>query len=104
MNVTVRIPDDFARRLGSGDLGRKALEALALQEYRAGRLTVSGLSDVLGFTTQDDLGGFLSANGITPPLADDQPDRDLATRFRAFRAGKTLGGLDPGALIREGRR
>nr|WP_294550424.1 hypothetical protein [uncultured Rhodopila sp.] len=94
MNVTVRIPDDFARRLGSGDLGRKALEALALQEYRAGRLTVSGLSDVLGYTTQDDLDGFLIANGITAPLADDQPDRDLATRFRAFRAGKTRGPTD----------
>jgi hypothetical protein len=104
MNVTVRIPDDFARRLGSGDLGRKALEALALQEYRAGRLTVSGLSDVLGFATQAERDGFLSANGITAPIPENQPDRDLATRFRAFRAGKTLGGLDPGALIREGRR
>jgi len=34
----------------------------------------------------------------------DRPDRDLATRIRTFRAGKTLGGLNPGELIREGRR
>jgi hypothetical protein len=104
MKLNFRIPAEFARRLGSGDLGREALEALALQEYRAGRLTGSGLSDVLGFANQADLNGFLNANGIAAPVPDTQPDRDLATRFRAFRAGKTLGGRGPVALIREGRR
>jgi hypothetical protein len=59
MNVTVRIPDDFAKRLGPGGLGRKALEALALLEYRAGRLTAPALSDALDFTTRAELGGFL---------------------------------------------
>ena len=44
LNITVRIPDDFAKRLGSGDLGRRVLEALALEEYRAGRLTTADLS------------------------------------------------------------
>ena len=41
MNVTVRIPDDLADRLAAagGDLERRALEALALAEYQAGRLT-----------------------------------------------------------------
>ena len=39
MDLTLRIPDDLAARLGaSGDLTRRALEALALEEYRAGRL------------------------------------------------------------------
>jgi len=39
MNVTVQIPDDLARRLtaAGGDLWRRALEALAVEEY--GRLT-----------------------------------------------------------------
>ena len=37
MDVTVRIPDDLAQRLGSvGELERRALEALALEEYKLG--------------------------------------------------------------------
>jgi predicted nucleic acid-binding protein len=36
MNVTVHIPDDLAERIGTGvDLSRRALEALALEEYRS---------------------------------------------------------------------
>jgi hypothetical protein len=101
MNITVRIPDDFAKRLGSGDLGRRALEALALEEYRAGRITTSDLCHLLGFTTQAELIDFLTAHGMASP---NQPDHDLLGRIRAFRVGKTLGGLDPVALIREGRR
>ena len=104
MNITVRIPDDFAKRLGSGDLGRRALEALALEEYRAGRLTTSDLNPLLGFTTEAELDGFLTAHRATAPATRGQPDFDLVARIRAFRVGKTLGGLDPADLIREGRR
>ncbi len=43
-------------------------------------------------------------NRLTASVPDEHPNRDLAARMRAFRAGKTLGGLNPGALIREGRR
>ena len=40
MDVTVQIPDDLASRMGSGgDLSRRALEALAAEEYKRGRLT-----------------------------------------------------------------
>ena len=37
MDVTVHIPEELARRLtaAGGDLSRRALEALALEEYRA---------------------------------------------------------------------
>jgi hypothetical protein len=104
MNTTVRLPDDFAKRLSSGDPGRRALEALALEEYRAGRLTTSDLSHLLGFTTEAELDAFLTAHGATAPATRDQPDHDLVARIRAFRVGKTLGGLDPAELIREGRR
>jgi hypothetical protein len=34
MDVTIHIPDDFANRLGTaGDLPRRALEALAIEEF-----------------------------------------------------------------------
>ena len=40
MNLTIEIPDDVAERLAAagGDLSRRALEALALEEYKRGRL------------------------------------------------------------------
>ena len=46
MNFTVEIPDDVAQRLtaSGGDLSRRALEALALAEYKLGHLTKPVLS------------------------------------------------------------
>lgn len=39
MNVTIPIPDDFAARFGSeAELGRRALQALGLEEHRGGRI------------------------------------------------------------------
>jgi hypothetical protein len=65
MNVTVPIPDDLAARLGNGaDLERRVLEALALEEYRAGRLTRPELRRLLGYATRGELDGFLKARGV----------------------------------------
>jgi hypothetical protein len=114
MNVTLPIPDELAARLGeAGDVARRALEAFALAEYQAGRLTQSELRQLLGFETRYELDGFLKAHGIFRDYTQADLDRErenldrLASpvaRIHAFRAGKTLGGLDPAALIREGRR
>ena len=49
MNVTLQIPDDIADQLERGDLPRRALEALAIEEYKSGRLTASELRRLLGF-------------------------------------------------------
>ncbi|HET6804444.1 MAG TPA: hypothetical protein VFH59_03255 [Frateuria sp.] len=98
MNVTLPIPDDLAPRLGApGDVSRRALEAFGLAEYQAGRLTGPDLRRLLGFATEVQLDQFLTAHGQAP---GDTP----VARILAFRVGKRLGGLDPAALIREGRR
>jgi hypothetical protein len=77
MNVTLPIPDDLARRLGSGDeLARRALEAFALEEYRAGRLTRSELRRLLGFATRATLDGFLRARGIDEAMTALEFDQD----------------------------
>jgi hypothetical protein len=60
MQVTLDIPDHVAERLkaAGGDLSRRALEALALEKYKRGRLTKPELRRLLGFGTRDALDGF----------------------------------------------
>jgi Uncharacterised protein family (UPF0175) len=66
MEVTLHIPDDVAQRLSAsrGDLSGRALEAFALGEYKAGRLTAAQLRWLLGFQTRDAIDGFLKAHEV----------------------------------------
>jgi hypothetical protein len=67
MHLTVEIPDDIASSLtaSGGDLARRALEGLALEELRAGRITEPQLRKLLGLA-RIELDGFLKAHGIYP--------------------------------------
>ncbi len=109
MNVTVPIPDELVARFGSeAELGRRAVEALALEAYRAGRLTRPELRQVLRFATDSELDSFLRDRGVAGEItsARDQHGAagDLVARFRAFATQHTLGGLAVKDLISEGRR
>jgi hypothetical protein len=65
MDVTVQIPDDLAHRMGGvGDLPRRALEALAAEAYKRGRLTKPDLRRLLGFETGHQIDEFLKAHGV----------------------------------------
>jgi hypothetical protein len=65
MDVTVHIPDDLARRMGAIDaLPRRALEALAAEEYRRGRLTKPDLRRLLGFETGHQIDEFLKGHEV----------------------------------------
>jgi hypothetical protein len=124
MEITVRIPDDLARRLGTvGEIERRALEALALQEFKLGHLTNPEMRRLLGFATRMKLDEFLKAHDVFEPytlddlkreredLAAIAPDEENRARARqaaaniiARRKGVTLGGLSIKDLINEGRR
>lgn len=82
MEITLTIPDALARRIGrAGDIERRALEALALDEFRQGHLGRAELRELLGFATRGKLDEFLTAHGIfgTYTAADLERDRcDLA--------------------------
>ena len=66
--ITVRIPDDLARRLGTvGEIERCALEALALQEFKLGHLTKPEMRRLLGFATRMKLDEFLKARNVHEP-------------------------------------
>jgi hypothetical protein len=47
-----------------GDLSRRALETLALEEYKSGHLTKPELRRLLGFETRYELDGFLKEHGV----------------------------------------
>lgn len=77
MDVTLLIPDDLAQRLArGGDLARRALEALAVEEYRTGRLTRPELRRLLGFATRGELDGFLKARGVDEAMTLAELERD----------------------------
>jgi len=66
MTVTVHIPDDLAQRLSAqgGDLSRRILEMLALEEFKGGRITKPELRHMLGFETSFQLDGFLKSHDV----------------------------------------
>ena len=121
--ITVRIPADLARRLGTGgEVECRVLEALALDEFRQGLLSRTELRRLLGFATRAKLDEFLTGHGVfgayTPEdLERDREDqsavvpdeesraraRQAAANIIARRKGVTLGGLSIKDLINEGR-
>jgi hypothetical protein len=77
MNFTVRIPDELAKCLGTaGDLERRALEALALEEFKRDQLTRPELRKLLGFDTRAQLDEFLTAHGVLGTYTADDLARD----------------------------
>jgi uncharacterized protein UPF0175 len=77
MEITLRIPDELARLIGgTGDIERRALEALALDEFRQGHLSRAELRQLLGFSTRGKLDEFLTAHGIFGTYTPEDLERD----------------------------
>ena len=77
MDVTLRIPDDLAQRLGTaGELERRALEALALEEYKLGHLSRPELRRLLGFGTRAKLDEFLTTHEVFGTYTPEDLERD----------------------------
>ena len=84
MDVTVHIPDDLAGPLkaAAGDLSRRALEGLALEEFKRGHITGAQLRRLLGFESRYELDGFLKAHGILMNVTTEDVRRDVQTLQR----------------------
>jgi len=79
MDVTLHIPDDLASRMsGGGDLPRRALEALAAEEFKNGRITKPELRRLLGFGTRYQLDGFLKAHDVYEDYTMEDFERERA--------------------------
>lgn len=78
MDVIVHIPDDIAVRLcaNGGDLSRRTLEGLALEEYKSGRITKAELRRLLGFGTRYRLDGFLKAHHVFENYTMEDVERE----------------------------
>ncbi len=121
MEITLQIPDELARLLGTtGEIERRALEALALEEYKIGHLSKLELRRLLGFATSEALDNFLRVHGAyglakaarkraepaaaAPDEARRAKARQAAANIIARGKGVRLGGIKIKDLINEGRR
>jgi hypothetical protein len=79
VDLTVHIPDDIASHMSEvgGDLSRRALEAFALEELKAGRITEAELGRMLGLA-RIQIDGFLKAHGVYEDVTIEDIERDLA--------------------------
>lgn len=86
MLVTVDIPDALASRVREavgGDLGRAAVEELALKGYRAGKLTRFEVQQLLGLDNRWDTERWLGRRGASMnySLSDLESDRGTLDRL-----------------------
>jgi hypothetical protein len=78
MQITMEIPEDLGRLIAAdaGELPRAALEALALEAIRGGKLTVSQGRRLLGISSRYEMDGFLKAHGVLLDLTIEDVLRD----------------------------
>jgi len=90
MTVTVEIPDTLAAAMAAqgGDLSRVALEAMALEAYRADRLSEYEVQQLLGFNTRMDVHGFLKEHGVYLHYSLEDLEHDIreADRYGTLEA------------------
>jgi Uncharacterised protein family (UPF0175) len=81
MDVILYIPDELATRLGAAegtDLSRRALEGLALEEYKKGHISDPEIRQLLGFETRYEPDGFLKAHGVYEDFTMEDFEHDPA--------------------------
>ena len=80
MSVTITLPHRIQQHLelGWGDaLPRKAKEALAVEGYRSGVLSIGEVAEMLG-SSVNDADGFLKERGLMAIESLDEIDADTA--------------------------
>ena len=79
MDVRVTIPDDIAAQLqpSGGDLGRRALEALAVDGYRAERLSLGQVAKILALSI-DQADRFLKDRSVPLLATKEEFEQDQA--------------------------
>ena len=77
-HVAIELPEEIASRLSeSGDLSRVALEALAAQGYRCGKLTHAEVQKMLGIPSRWETDSFLKQAGAYLDYTEADLEHDL---------------------------
>lgn len=82
MQFTIEIPDALTgplRAVHGADLGRAALEQLALQSYQVGKLSAFQVQQLLGFTDRFATQDWLGRQGAHETYSLDDLDADRLT-------------------------
>lgn len=81
MSVTIELPAEIEQQLETewGNLPRRALEAVALEGYRSGALTLAQLRRMLGFETRMEADAFLKQHGVYLEYTETDLERDRET-------------------------
>lgn len=87
MTVNLEIPEEFARRLAPDavSLARAALEALAADGVRSGRLTAFQARRLLGIESRIEMDGLLKAHGVFLDVTAEDVRRDADMALAASR-------------------
>ena len=86
MSVTIELPEEIEQQLETewGNLPRRALEALALEGYRSGALTLAQLRRMLEFETRMEADAFLKQHGVYLEYSVEDLEQDRETLKRAL--------------------
>jgi predicted HTH domain antitoxin len=86
VEIILNIPDELARQVTSEgkDPAQVALDALAVEGYRTGRLSESAVRRMLGFETRMEVHAFLKQHGVYLhyDVADLEQDQGVAEKLR----------------------
>ena len=81
MDVHLDVPEEVARRFAAepGGITRVAIEALAIEGVRSGKLTIRQAREMLGIRSRYEMDGFLKAHGVPLQTTLEQVVADSET-------------------------
>jgi hypothetical protein len=85
LQVTIELPDELAEQIrkNSGDIGRRMLEAFAVESYRSGTLTGWQVQQLLGLKNRFELDAFLKQSGVFREYTAEELALDYEASRRA---------------------
>ncbi len=91
MTITVEIPEELAGQLiaAGQDPSRAALEAIALEGYRSGRVSAAGIRKFLGFGTRMEVDAFLKQHGAWLPYTEEDLAHDIEVASQVARRAQS---------------
>jgi hypothetical protein len=87
MQVRLDVPEEVAKQFAAepGGVTRAALEALAIEGVRSGKLTVHQARKMLGIASRYEMDGFLKEHGVLLPITMEDVVTDTNTALASVK-------------------